>query len=83
MKYYILHEITDSKHRRTDATLYTDEEGKKLYNINHGSMISAPGPDGGVLFNTEIEGVVEAEDEDEAAVKLGVHPLLQDGETEE
>lgn len=81
MKYYNLHEITDDKHRRQDTTLYTDESGEKTFTINHGDMISAPAPDGsGVLINTEIEGVVEAESEEEAALKLGVYPILQEEE---
>lgn len=75
MKYYNLIEVKDGRHAH--GTLYTDEEGKKRFTMNSGDMISAPAPDRkSSLFNTEIEGVVEAESEEEAALKLGVHPIL-------
>lgn len=79
MKYYNLHEITEEGGRHGHGTVYTDESGEKFYTLNWGTMIAKLGPDGKtILNNTEIEGVVEAETDEEAALKLGVHPLLAD-----
>lgn len=65
-KYYRLDEIEDGD--RADA--YTDS--KKTYILSWGHSISAPGPNGATLWNTEIDGVVEAASDEDAAAKLGV-----------
>lgn len=52
------------------AVLYTASD--KYYSLSWGHSISAPGPNGTTLWNTDIDGVVEATSDEEAAAKLGV-----------
>ena len=79
MKYYNLYEIPEEETKRTPMAVYTD--GEKFYTLNCGDMISTLSSDGKtILYNTEIEGVVEASSDAEAADKLGVHILLFDEE---
>lgn len=66
VKYYRLDEIEDGG----KADTYTD--GKKTYMLSWGHSISAPGPNGTTLWNTDIEGVIEAASDEEAATKFGV-----------
>lgn len=77
MKYFNLYEITEEEAKISSMATYTDDE--KFYTLNCGDMISTLAADGKtILKNTEIEGVVEAETDEEAALKLGVRPLLAD-----
>ena len=77
MKYYNLYEITEEEAKISSMATYTD--GEKFYTLNCGDMISTLAADGKtILKNTEIEGVVEAESDAEAAEKLNVHLLLKD-----
>lgn len=79
MRYYNLHENTEGKTSGAHATVYTDEKNEKFYTLSWGTSIATLAPDGKtILHDTEIEGVVEAESDEEAALKLGVHPLLAD-----
>lgn len=65
-KYYRLDEIEDGDR----ANAYTD--GNKTYVLSWGHSISAPGPNGTTLWNEEIDGVVAAYSDEEAAAKFGV-----------
>ena len=73
-KYYKLDEIPGEMLEIVgDMELYV--KGGKHYTLVCGDMVSAPGPDGTVLFNTDVENVVQASNKADALEMLGASPV--------
>lgn len=69
-KYYQLIETEKPEEKFRGRDVYTKDD--KFYTISWGHEISTPGPDGKPILNTDIPGVIAADDEAEAAKKFGV-----------
>lgn len=73
-KYYQLVEITKDdaeEYKNHDITVY--KKSRKYYTLNCGNMISTLADDRKtILYNTEIEGVIEAENDEDAVEKFGL-----------
>lgn len=73
-KYYQLVEITKDdaeQYKNYDITVY--KKSRKYYTLSWGHSISTLADDRKtILYNTEIEGVIEAEDDEDAVEKFGL-----------
>lgn len=78
-KYYQLYEITEDEAKRAQdersyMTAYTKDD--KFYTLSWGTTISTLAEDGKtILFNTEIDGVIAANSDEEAATAFGLTAL--------
>lgn len=72
-RYYQAMEVDEqnvNQLKTAGMTLYT--ASGRYYSLSWGHSISAPGPNGTTLWNEEIDGVVAAYSDEEAAAKLGI-----------
>lgn len=72
-RYYQAMEVDEqnvNQLKTAGMTLYT--ASGRYYSLSWGHSISVPGPNGTTLWNEEIDGVVAAYSDEEAAAKLGV-----------
>lgn len=76
-KYYQLYEISEAEAENFAKANYDHinayKKDDKFYTLSWGTTISTLANDGKtILFNTEIEGVIAANNDDEAAEKFGL-----------
>lgn len=72
-KYYQLIEISKEEAENIKVTINVYKKSRKYYTLNWGHSISTLADDRvTILYNTEIEGVIEAEDEEDAVEKFGL-----------
>lgn len=72
-KYYQITEITKDEADSIKEFQHVYEKASKYYTLSWGHDISTLAEDGvTILHNTEIEGVIAAEDDDDAAKQFGL-----------
>ncbi len=72
-KYYQIIEITKEEADTIKAFEPVYKKGRKYYTLSWGHSISTLADDRKtILYNTEIEGVIEAEDDEDAMEKFGL-----------
>lgn len=72
-KYYQLIEISKEEAEKIKANINVYKKSRKYYTLSWGHSISTLADDRvTILYNTEIEGVIEAEDEEDAVEKFGL-----------
>lgn len=71
-RYYKIEEITKEQADMMKEHGVYEKDGK-FYTLGWGHQISTLGPDRKtILFNTEIEGVIEADNDEDAMQKFGI-----------
>lgn len=71
--YYQLIEISKEEADNIKATINVYKKSRKYYTLNWGHEISTLAADHvTILYNTEIDGVIAATDEEDAVAQLGL-----------